>query len=138
MFAVIIEWRAFADPVLTSDEKHRVWIDNRDRDHPIFFVWTNAPDANCVASLVAQLFFMKAQTHSFFRDQNQLVVPVRELGVDQAIAFLNLDGDDAAFANVSIIGKIRFFDDARLAGEDDVEIFVPGLIDRLRANARFL
>ena len=55
---------------------------------------------------------MKTQTHSFFGNQNELVVSVRELGVDQTIAFFNLNGDDAALPNVPIIGKVRFLDDA--------------------------
>ena len=55
---------------------------------------------------------MKAQTHSFFGDQDEFVISVGELRVDQTITFFNLDRDNPAFANVSIIGQVRFFDDA--------------------------
>jgi hypothetical protein len=48
-----------------------------------------------------------------------------------------LDGDDAAFANVTVIGKIRFFNDARLSGENNVQILVPRLIDSVWSCAGF-
>src|SRR5438093_321986 len=117
---------------------NRGCIDTRYADHLIYFVWANSPDADCVLALIAQLFLVKSKTHSFLGNQNNLVIAASQVGVDQAIAFFNLDGDDPAFANVPIIGKVRFLDDTRLCRENDVKIFVPGLIDRIRANARFL
>ena len=66
------------------------------------------------------------------------LLPLVNFGVDQAIVLLDLDRDDAAFANVAVIGKIRFLDDARARRENDVEIFVPGFIDNVRAGAGFL
>src|SRR5205823_13377667 len=102
--AVIIERRSFADAVFAGNKKRCVWIDNRNRDRPSFLVRTNSPDANRVSTLVSQLFLMKTETHSFFRDQDELVVSARQFGVNQPVAFFDLDGDDAAFPNVSIIG----------------------------------
>ena len=137
LFSVIVERCSFADSVLARDQQHCVWIDNRDRDHLVLLVRTNSPDADRVSALIAQLLFVKAQAHSFLRDQNDLVVAIRQLRVDQAIVLFDLDRDDAAFANVAVIGEIRFLDDARLRREHDVEIFVPGLIDRVRPGADF-
>ena len=74
LFAVIIERRAFADPVLARDEQHRCRIHNRDGNDVVAFLRTNSPDADGVASLVAQLFFVKTQTHAFLGDENELVV----------------------------------------------------------------
>ena len=50
----------------------------------------------------------------------------------------DLDGDDAAFADVAVIGEIRFLHDAGAGRENDVEIFVPGFVDGVRARARLL
>ncbi len=61
-----------------------------------------------------------------------------QLGIDQAIAFFNLNGDDAPFAHIAVIRKIGFLDDARLRGEYDVEIFIPRLIDGIRSSSGFL
>ena len=135
MAPVIIEWRSFADTVFTGHEQHRIWIDNRDGDDMVVFPWSNAPDADGISSLIAQLLFVEAEAHAFFRNENNLVVPIGELGVDQVIAFFDLDGDDAAFAYVRVIGKVRFFDDTRSRRENDVQVFVPSLINDVRAGA---
>src|SRR5262249_41579544 len=74
---IIIERRAFADPIFASYEQHSVWIDDRDGHDMIAFLRTNSPDAHGVAPLIAQLFFVEAQAHSIFRDKNDLVVAVR-------------------------------------------------------------
>ena len=44
-------------------------------------------------------------------------------------SFFDLDRDDAAFADVAVIGEIRFLHDAGAGRENDVQIFVPGFID---------
>ena len=69
--------RAFADSIFAGHQQHRVWIDNGDRHDVIVFLGANSPDANRVAALVAQLFFVKSQTHSVFRDEHDFVVPIR-------------------------------------------------------------
>src|SRR5947199_37918 len=83
----------------------------------------------------SQLLLVETQAHTFFRNENELVVPIGELGINQAIALLDLDCDDAAFADVGVIGKIGFFDDAGACRKSDMEIFVPCLIDRARSSS---
>ena len=130
---VIIERRSLADAILTRHEQHRAWIDNGYSDDVVVFFRANPPDTHCVAALIAQLFFMEAQAHTLFRDENDFVVPIGKLGVDQIIAFFDLDGDDPPFAHVGVVGEVRFFDDSRACRENNVEIFVPRLINSVRA-----
>src|SRR5207249_9238427 len=136
--AIIIERRSLADAILTGHQQPRSPIDNGDCNYVVFLVWPNPPYAHSVARLIAQLLLMKAQAHSFFRDQDDLVIPVGKLGIDQAIAFLGLNCDNASFANVGVIRKIRFLNDPRTRRENNVEIFVPRLIDSTWPSARFL
>ena len=63
-------------------------IHDGDRDDVIAFVRTNAPDADRVAALIAQLLLVKAEAHPFLGDQDDLVIAVGQLGVDQAIVLL--------------------------------------------------
>src|SRR4029453_619531 len=122
--AVIIERCSLADAILAGHEQHRAWINNGEGNDVIVLSWPNTPYTNGVASLIAQLLLMKGQTHAFFRNENWLVVSVRELGIDQAIVRLDLDCNDAASTHVGVVGKIGFFDDARARRENDVEVFV--------------
>ena len=133
LFPVIIKRRPFADPVLACNQQHRRRIHDRAGNSVIIFSGLNSPDANGVASLVAQLFFVKTQTHSFFGDEDELIVSGGKFRVDQTIVRLNLDGDDAAFADVGVIGKIRFFDDARAASRRRCADFRPRF-DRRRSG----
>ena len=80
---------------------------------------------------------MKAQAHSILRDEYDFVVAVRELRIDQPVIFFDLNGDDAALAHVGVIGKVGFLHNSRLRCENDMEIFVPGLIDSSRTSTRF-
>ena len=80
--AVVVERRSFANPILARDQQHRVWIDNRNRHDVVLFVWPNPPHAHRVAPLIAQLFLVKAQAHSFLCDQDDFVVAVRKFRVD--------------------------------------------------------
>src|SRR5882724_7336576 len=74
---VIIKRRPLADSIFASDEQHSVWIDNGVGHDMVAFLRANSPNADSVAALIAQLFFMEAQAHSVFRDQDDLVVAVR-------------------------------------------------------------
>ena len=76
LLPVIVKRRPFADPVLARDQQHRRRVHDRDGNDVIAFLRANSPDANGVASLVAQLFFVKAQAHSFRGDEDDLVVAV--------------------------------------------------------------
>ena len=135
MFAVIVERRALADAVFAGDQKHRAVIDQRDRYDDVALIGSNAPDANRIPSLIAQLLFVETQAHSFLGNEHDLVIAVGELGVDQAIVFFNLDSDDAAFPHIRVIGQIGFLNDAGARRENDVQVFVPGFIDNVRAHA---
>ena len=135
LLPVIIKRRPFADPVLARDQQHRRRVYDRDGNDVIIFLRPNSPDADGVAPLIAQLFFVKAQTHPFFGDEDDLVVAVGKFRVDQTIVLLDLDGDDAAFADIAVIGKVRFLYDAGAGRENDVQVFVPGLVDGVRASA---
>ena len=75
--AVIVERRPFADSVLARDQQHGVVVHEGDRHDVIAFLRANAPNADRVAALVAQLFLVKAQAHSLVRDENDLVVAIR-------------------------------------------------------------
>ena len=75
--AVIVERRPFADPVFARDQKHRLVVHDRDRHDVIALVRPNAPNADGVAALVAQLLLVKAQAHAFGRDEDDLVVAAR-------------------------------------------------------------
>ena len=101
----------------------------------VAFLWTNSPDADRVATLVAQLFFVKTQTHPVPGNENELVVAGCKVGVDQAIARFDLNGDDSPFPDIGVIREIRFFDDTGASSEDDVQILVPGIVGRVRARA---
>src|SRR6266446_5945948 len=74
---VIIKRRAFADSIFASDEQHGVWIDNGVGHDMVAFLRANSPNADSVAALIAQLFFMEAQAHSVCCDEDDLVVAVR-------------------------------------------------------------
>ena len=97
--------------------------------------WPNAPHTYRVAPLISQLLLVETQAHTFLGNQHKLVVAVRELCGDQAIALLDLNRDNATFAHVSVVGKIRFFDDPGERYENDVEVFVPCLIDSARSGS---
>src|SRR5262249_52444072 len=99
---------------------------------------TNPPNPDGIAALIPQLFFVKAEAHPLRRDEDEFVVSVGELSVDESIPFFDLNRDDAAFSNVAVIGEIRFLHDTGLRCEDDVEIFIPGLVDCVRSSARLL
>jgi hypothetical protein len=65
------------------------------------------------------------------------VLPFVNFRVNQPVAFLDLDGDDAATADIRVIGEIRFLNNTGLCGEHDMEIFVPSLIDSAWSRAGF-
>ncbi len=90
-------------------------------DDQIAFFRANPPNADRVAALIAQLLFVETQAHSFLGDEDDFVVAVGQLRVDQAIVLLDLDGDDAAFPDVAVIGEVRFLHDARSGGEERCE-----------------
>ena len=54
-------------------------------DDVVAFVRADAPDADGVAALIAQLLFVEANAHAFVGDEDDFVVAVGELGVDQAV-----------------------------------------------------
>src|SRR5204862_6421672 len=100
---VFVERRALTDSVLTSHKEHRVRIDNGNSNDVIVFLRANSPNADGVAALIAQLLFMETQAHSFSGDEHDLVVAVRQFRIDQTVAVFDLNGDDAAAANVRVI-----------------------------------
>ena len=59
-------------------------------------------------------------------------VAAGQLAVDQAVALLDLDGDDAAFADVGEVAEVRLLHDAAARGEDDVQVLVQ--VRRLRSS----
>src|SRR4030095_14752330 len=74
---VIIEPRPFATSIFAGDQQHGVWIDNGDRHDVIAFPRANSPNADCIAALIAQLFFVKSQAHSILGDEHDLVIAIR-------------------------------------------------------------
>ena len=69
----------------------------------------DAADADGGAALIAHFLLVKADAHAFAGDEHDLVMAAGQLDVDQAVALLDPDGDDAAFADVGEIGEVRFF-----------------------------
>ena len=51
--------------------------------------------------------------------------PLGELAVDEPVLRLDLDGDDAAFADVFEVAEVRLLHDAAARGEDDVQLVGP-------------
>jgi hypothetical protein len=74
---VIIEWRPFANSIFAGDQQHGVWIDNGDGHYVVAFLGANSPNADRVAALIAQLFFVKSQAHSILGDEHDLVIAIR-------------------------------------------------------------
>src|SRR5438105_4913559 len=101
----------------------------------VAFLRPNAPYSYRIPALVAQLFLMKAQAHPIRGYKHNFVIPISQDRVDQGVIRLDLNRNDSAFAHVTIIGKVRLLDDARAGGENDVQVFIPGLIDYIRASA---
>ncbi len=62
----------------------------------------------------------------FTRDQHDFVMAIGELHVDEDVAFLDGDGDDAALAHVGELGKGRFLHRAFAGGEEKVGVLLPG------------
>jgi len=91
-----------------------------------------------VPALIAEFLLAEADADALVRDKHDVVVAARELRIDELVAFLDLDGDDAAFADVREIGEVRFLHDARAGREKNVQVFVPRLVLRRRAGAGHL
>jgi len=125
--AVFLEAGAFAEAVFSGDEKLGVLVHDGGGDDVVAFFRADAPDADRVAALVAHFFLVEADALAAVGDENNFVLAVRHLAIDEAVAFLDFDGDDAAFADVFEVVEIRLFDDAAAGGKDDVEVFVPGV-----------
>ncbi len=71
-----------------------------------------------VAAGFAEFLLGEADAHAFVRDEDGLVVAGGEFAFDEAVAFLDLDGDDAAFTDVFEIREIRFFDDGAFVRDE--------------------
>ena len=67
--------------------------------------------------------------------RTSFVIPVGQLRIDQTVVRLDLNGDNAAFANVSVIRKVGFLNNAGASRKNDMKVFVPGLIDDVRAGS---
>jgi len=138
LFPVIIKRRPFSDSILARNQQHRRRIHDRAGNNVIIFLRPNSPNTDSIASLIAQLFFVKPQAHSFLGNEDELVVSRSKFRVNQAIIGLNLNGDDSAFSDVSVIGKVRFFYDAGASRENYMEVFVPGVVGGIWASASAL
>ena len=68
---------AFADAVFAGDEQHGVVVHQRGGDDVVALLRPDAPDADGVAALVAQLFFVEADAHAFVGDEHDLVEAAR-------------------------------------------------------------
>jgi len=56
------------------------------------------------------------------------VVAAREFDADEAVAFFNLDADDAAFARIGVFAEVRFLHDADFCGHEQ-KLFLGEFLD---------
>ena len=75
-------------------------------DNIVAFFGADTPDAYCVAAHVAAVFLMEANAHAFVGDENHLVIAGGELAIDEAVFLFDVDGDNAAFADIAKITEL--------------------------------
>ena len=97
-------------------------------DHIIAFLGANPPDANGVATLVAHFLLIEANAHPVMGYEHDFILAGRQSAIDQAVAVLDLDGDDATLADVLEIAEIRLLHDAAACREDDVQVVAPSFL----------
>lgn len=125
--AVFLEAGAFAEAVFPGDEEEAILVDDGRSDNIVAFFGANAPDANGVAAHVAAVFFVETDAHALVGDENNFVVAGGEFAIDETVALLDGDGDNAAFADVSKVAEFGFFDDPAASGKEDREFVGPRL-----------
>jgi hypothetical protein len=107
--AVFLEIRAFADAVFAGDQQvwrpARQWPARRLR-RPLFQI--DAAHAAGGPAHRAGVFFVEPDAHAVARDDHHLALAGREFHVNQRVARINADGDDAAFADVGEIASAVF------------------------------
>ena len=133
LHAVLVESGALADAVFAGDEQHGVLVHEGRADDVVALLRADAPDADRVAALVAQFLLVEANAHAVVRDEHDFVEAGGELAVDESVAFLDLDRDDAAFADVFEVAEVRLFHDAAAGREDDMQLVAPRFLIGLLA-----
>ena len=117
---VVVERRAFADPVASGDKEHARGIDDFHRDDGIVGFETHSDDARRRASEIARVRFVETNGHAFFGNHDDFVVPGRKFDGDELVALFQIDGDDSVFAAVFIFGERGFLDGAVFRAEKHV------------------
>lgn len=74
----------------------------------------------------ADLILLKADAHAALGDENDLIGSAGELGLDENIAGLDGDGDDAALPDVAEFIEGGLLDRTFLGGEEEVTGLLPG------------
>ena len=128
MHSILVEACALAEAVLPRYEKLCVLVYHGRADNKVALLEANPPDANSIAALVAHFLFMETDAHPVMGDEHDFILTVGRPAIDEAVAFLDPDGNDAALADVLEIIEVRFLHDAATCREDNVQLLAPGFL----------
>src|SRR5439155_14397056 len=101
---------------------------NHSRGHDrVVFLETDSPDTGGRPAHRADVLLREPDAHAVARDEDDFVLARRQFDINQRVARLDSDGDDAAFADIGELLERGLFYGAQFRREEDE----PGLLPRL-------
>ena len=129
-----VERRAFADAIFSGHEQGRVPDDDGQCHQSVVGFQVDAPHPGGRPPHGSDVVFSKTNAHALVRDKDDLVLTGSQFDIDQSIAGVDSNRNDAAFANIGELSDRRLFNRALPSGEEEKPLLQPGCVFLVRAG----
>ena len=120
LHTVFLKARALAQAVFGDHQQVSPLRDHGERYHVVALAQADAAHPDGVTPLRAHVVFAEANAHAVVRHQHHILLTCGQQGVDQAVALLQIDGDDTGLAVVGKVGQRGLLHRAVARGKDHI------------------